>query len=392
MWQRALLVALILLFGGKPSLAADGVLPIGFLALENDPRYDADMAYARIQLRPTGDAAEGAEMAIADMKIVTDAVGLTTNLQVVRAADSEALASAADEMVANDTGFIVVDLPAAEVAALSDHLAGENVTLLNATAPDDSLRRMCRDNILHVGASDRMLADALTQYLRLRNWTRVLMVVGKDERDPVFASAFRESAERLRLSIVAEREFDLSTNPELREQNNMQLLTSGVGDYDVVFIADAVGEFGRYLEYQTSLPRPVIGNAGLSALEWHWSLERYGAPQVNSRFESSAEDERRMNWQDWSAWTATRAIITSYAKSRSTEYSEVLAFLTSERLRLDGSKGQTQSFREWDRQLRQPILLTTDNAVIGIAPVEGFLHQTNTLDTLGVDRPEFSCE
>ncbi len=390
--MRALLFVIILVFGGSVTAAAATDLPIGFLALEDDPRYDADMAYARIQLRPTGDAAEGAAMALADMKIVTDAVGLTPQLSIVRAPDSDGLAAAAQEMVAAGTNFIVADLPAAELAALSESLTGQPVTLMNATAQDNALRGMCAENMLHVAASDRMLADALTQYLRLRNWTRILMLTGKDERDPIFAAAFRESAERLRLTIVAEREFDLSTNPELRDQNNIQLLTAGTSEYDVVFIADAVGEFGRYVEYQTSLPRPVIGNAGLTPLEWHWSLERYGAPQVNSRFESASDGGRRMGWQDWSAWTATRAVITAYAKSGSTEYADVLAYLTSDRLRLDGSKGQTQSFRPWDHQMRQPILLTTDNAIIGVAPFEGFLHETNTLDTLGSDEREFVCD
>jgi hypothetical protein len=30
--------------------------------------------------------------------------------------------------------------------------------------------------------------------------------------------------------------------------------------------------------------------------------------------------------------------------------------------------------------------------VIAIAPLEGYLHRTNTLDSLGVDEPEFSCD
>ena len=50
------------------------------------------------------------------------------------------------------------------------------------------------------------------------------------------------------------------------------------------------------------------------------------------------------------------------------------------------------SFRPWSGQLRMPILLTTDNAVIDIAPLDGFLHQTNTLDSLGQDEAEFECE
>ena len=48
--------------------------------------------------------------------------------------------------------------------------------------------------------------------------------------------------------------------------------------------------------------------------------------------------------------------------------------------------------RPWDQQLRQAVFLATPNAVIASAPVEGFLHRTNTLDTLGDDEPETPCK
>jgi ABC transporter substrate binding protein (PQQ-dependent alcohol dehydrogenase system) len=99
-----------------------------------------------------------------------------------------------------------------------------------------------------------------------------------------------------------------------------------------------------------------------------------------------------MGWQDWSAWVAMRAVITAYARTPSRAYEDVDGFLRSARLRLDGSKGVGLSFRTWSGQLRQPILLTTDNATIAMAPLEGFLHESNTLDTLGIDEREFVCD
>ena len=67
-------------------------------------------------------------------------------------------------------------------------------------------------------------------------------------------------------------------------------------------------------------------------------------------------------------------------------------YLKSDKLRLDGSKGRQMNFRNWSGQLRMPILLATHNAIIGIAPLEGFLHQNNTLDALGADEQEFTCD
>jgi ABC transporter substrate binding protein (PQQ-dependent alcohol dehydrogenase system) len=48
-------------------------------------------------------------------------------------------------------------------------------------------------------------------------------------------------------------------------------------------------------------------------------------------------------------------------------------------------------FRAWDRQLRQPLLLTDGVAVVATAPVEGVMHPKNVLDTLGADAPESTC-
>jgi hypothetical protein len=47
--------------------------------------------------------------------------------------------------------------------------------------------------------------------------------------------------------------------------------------------------------------------------------------------------------------------------------------------------------RPWDHQLRQAVLLAAPYSVVARAPVEGFLHKSNDLDTLGDDEPETPC-
>lgn len=387
--MKPFLAALLAFVLAGAAGAAD--LRIGLLRLDPDPRYDADLAYARIELRPLGDVRAAVDMALSDMKIVTDALGFEVALTQAAVA-GPGLTDAAREMADGGVTHLVVDLPAADVDAVALALADTPVTILNTTAPDDWLRRKCHANLLHTAASDRMIADALVQHAVAHQWESLLVLRGKTDRDTARADAFVQSAARFRLRIVDDQEFDLSTNPAMREQNNVALLTGGTRDYDAVFIADEVGEFARYVPYQTALSRPVIGATGLVAVEWHWAFERYGAPQVNSRFESHADDGRRMGWQDWSAWIAARAVLTAFAKSRAQELADINAFLRSDRLRLDGSKGAQMSFRPWSGQLRMPVLLSTHNAIIGVAPLEGFLHQSNTLDALGYDEREFDCD
>jgi len=157
----------------------------------------------------------------------------------------------------------------------------------------------------------------------------------------------------------------------------------------VVFLADEIGEFGRYVPYATYAARPVVGSEGLRPLAWHWTWERYGAPQLNQRFERGAG--RRMEAEDWAAWAAVRATIEAVARTRSQDVATLRAFMESADFSLDLYKGAPGSFREWDGQLRQPILLALHNAVAARAPFDEFLHQTNTLDTLGTDRPEAAC-
>ena len=371
---------------------AQETLKIAVISLNPDPRYDEAMAYARIETNQASDPLTAAELALADMGMLLDTAGLTVELRSITAADLEGVSAAAAQFTVQGGRYLILDLPADEVDAVVSALGPEGPLSINATAAEDWLRRRCHPRLLHTAASDRMTSDALIQHFVKQRWNRVLVLHGKTSRDLARAESFIEAASRFRLRIADQRTFDLSTNPALREQNNIALLTGNLRDYDVVFVADSFGEYSRYLPFQTALPRPVVGATGLVPLEWHWSLERYGAPQVNSRFENRQELVQRMSWQDWSVWIATRAVLTAEAKSRDRGPAAIETFLRSPDLRLDGSKGAQLSFRSWDGQLRQPILLATTNAVIAIAPLEGYLHRTNTLDSLGVDEPEFSCD
>jgi ABC transporter substrate binding protein (PQQ-dependent alcohol dehydrogenase system) len=58
---------------------------------------------------------------------------------------------------------------------------------------------------------------------------------------------------------------------------------------------------------------------------------------------------------------------------------------------LGAFKGQGLSFRRWNQQLRQPILLVTPRMLVSVSPQDQFLHQRTPLDTLGFDEPESRC-
>jgi ABC transporter substrate binding protein (PQQ-dependent alcohol dehydrogenase system) len=97
-----------------------------------------------------------------------------------------------------------------------------------------------------------------------------------------------------------------------------------------------------------------------------------------------------MGSTDW-ATGGRQAVTQSVLRSQSTEYAATRDYLLSDRLTVDGVKGYPMNVRPWDHQMRQPILLASGNAVQKLAPIDGFLHQTNDLDTLGVDAPQSVC-
>lgn len=95
-----------------------------------------------------------------------------------------------------------------------------------------------------------------------------------------------------------------------------------------------------------------------------------------------------MRGQDWSAWAAVKTLIEAVLRTESTELATLRDHVLGDQLALDGFKGYGLDFRPWSRQLRQPIFLTTGDAVVARAPFPGFLHKVNNLDTLGLDERE----
>jgi ABC transporter substrate binding protein (PQQ-dependent alcohol dehydrogenase system) len=136
------------------------------------------------------------------------------------------------------------------------------------------------------------------------------------------------------------------------------------------------------------LPRPVVGSSGLTAQAWSAWSDRNGAPQLNRRF--AKRSGRAMGSYDWAAWVAAAAVVEAAAGGAAIPQ-QLKALKDGERA-VDGYKGQRLTFRAWDGQLRQPVLLAHGNGLVETAPVEGFLHQRSALDTLGYDQPETGCK
>lgn len=385
-----LIVAVAGVLGGDRSHAAEATpFPIGYLEVTDDPRYEEKRAYARIRVKPHDRPRPGAELAVRGSRILGRAVKMKFSLERGSGKTAADLISEVERLWTTGIRFFLIDADAAVVNAVAEATKGRELLLLNVSEPADILRGSeCRANLAHAIPSHAMLTDALAQFLAARKWRDVLVLKGPLPADAAFAQAFEASARRFGVRVVKARDFVLGNDPREREKNNVALMTAE-GDYDVVFLADTEGEFGRYVPYQTNLASPVIGTEGLIAEAWHWAWERHGAPQLNQRFEKYAK--RRMTGTDWAAWAAIKAIVESVVRTKSADFKTVRAYLLGDEMTLDGYKGTPSSFRPWDNQLRQPVLLRTHNAVIERAPIKGFLHPTENMDTLGYDRGDRRC-
>ena len=372
-----------------PASAQNRVV-VGFVDLVDDPRYDEDYAYNMVAVRPLGRAVDGAQLGVDDAAQIGQIIGADFFLLHNMGEDVDALVASIQSWVAADVHFVLADLPHDALLELADRVADLPVTLFNVSALENDLRgESCRLNVIHTIPSHQMLTDALVQYLASKTWRNILVLQGPTDSDAATVEALRRSVSSFGARIVGVRPVLLSNDPRNREEGNVALATAGA-NYDVVFVADSDGEFARYAPFATNDPRPVVGSAGLVAQAWHWSWERSGAPQVNARFELLTG--RRMDGEDWAAWAAVRTITQGVLRAQSVEYEAVRDFIFGDQLNVDGAKAFPMSVRPWNNQMRQAIALATGNAVIGLAPIAGFDHRTNDLDTLGVDEPLSSCQ
>ncbi len=391
-----LLLALALLLGtglgiaGGQSAGKPPTLTIGYLELEDDPRYDEAHMDAMFPAQPWGRPYPGAVVALEESRFHAMAAGTEFELRREIVAEPSDLVPTLQTMIEDGMRFILLDLPAEHVAALARTTQDEDMMLFNVSALEDSLRQQqCQAHLFHVAPSRTMLTDALAQYLVFKKWRDVLVLKGPKPADEDYYEAFGRSAKRYGLSIEAVKDFVLGADPRQRGQNNVALLTAA-SDADAVVVIDSDGEFARAVPYQTQQPQLVVGSAGLVPDWWHWAWSRHGAPQLNDRFIRATG--RLMTGYDWSAWMAVKAIAEAVLRTESSEFAALQDYLRSDELILDGFKGYRLDFRPWNNQLRQPIFLTTENWVVARAPLPGFLHQTNNLETLGLDETENQCE
>jgi ABC transporter substrate binding protein (PQQ-dependent alcohol dehydrogenase system) len=349
--------------------------------------YDAEAV-------PEDEGVAGARMGIADDNTTGRFMKQSFALEEKALSAEADPVAAAKELTAKGSRYRVLTLPADQVLKVADAVKETGAVVFNAGAPDDRLRGAdCRANVFHILPSRAMLTDALAQYLTVMRWRKIFLIVGPTDADKAYADSVRNSARKFNIKITADKPWTFGPLAKARGDTptraEAMVFTRGL-DYDMAVVADEEGDWGDYVPYRTVDPRPVGGTQARTPTTWSPVLETWGAAQAQNRFRRMAG--RLMRPLDYQAWAAVRTVGDAVTAKKTNDPSQISPYLTDPAFGLPAYKGVSLSFRPWDHQLRQPVIVVQPKALVSVAPEQGFLHQRTPLDTLGVDLPETTCK
>ena len=361
-------------------------ISVGYLKVEQS----RGASLSNIDPTPVDAGLAGARLGVGDNLTSGTFLGHKYKLLETRV-DSRGDVQAAARVLLADVAVLIVDAPSQDLVTIADLPDAQNRIVFNVAAGGSALRDdACRANLLHSGVSDLMRSDALIQFLSSKRWGRISIIAGPRQRDTDFMQAIQRSAAKFRLQIVDDIVWDVDADMRRNAAQEVPILTQNFKAHDVTMVIDTSDDFGRYIAYNTWQAKPIVGTEGLAARGWSEVIERWGAAQLQSRFE--ALSGRSMRADDYAAWAAMRSVGEAVTRTGSAEAATLRSYMLSDQFELAGFKGRALSYRDWNGQLRQPIPLVTDRAMVAIAPLPGFLHQQTELDTLGLDRFESRCQ
>jgi ABC transporter substrate binding protein (PQQ-dependent alcohol dehydrogenase system) len=359
--------------------------------------YDEPLPLSYAEEIVTDKGIQGARLMLKEANQAGNFVGYAFEMdEGIVPKDGDVVAKAR-EALAQGHRFFLADLEPDDLLAVADLPEAKNAIIMNIRSSATRLRQEeCRRNVFHIIPDYAMRADALAQYLIWKKWPRWFVIRRDTEKDQDYLAQVERSAARYGGKVVEDHIYDLPPGARNLDsghqqiQTQMPMETEGAPDHDVVWVINSEDDFGDYLMYRTSIPRPVVGTQGLQATAWDKSYTESGAMHFQNAIPRLAE--RKPVERDYTAWLGFRALADSAMKSGKVKPEDVKKYMLSDDFKLEAFKGQALSFREWDHQMRQPIILGGGTRVpVSTSPQEGFLHPTNFTDTLGFDKGDSKC-
>ncbi|MDJ0512934.1 MAG: ABC transporter substrate-binding protein [Methyloceanibacter sp.] len=341
---------------------------------------------------------QGARQKLKEANQAGGFLGYSFELEEAIVPEDADVVAKAKALLAAGNRYFIADLEPDDLLAVADLPEAKDAIILNIRSSATKLRQEeCRKNVFHIVPDYAMRADALAQYLIWKKWPNWYVMRRDTPQDQDYLAQVQRAAKRFGGKIVEDHLYDLPPGARNLDsghqqiQAQMALETERSPDHDVVWAINSDDDFGDYLMYRTTRPRPVVGTQGLQATAWDKSYTESGGMRFQRAIPRIAN--RPPVERDYTAWLAFRSLSEAAQKSGSVEPETVKAYLLSDDFRLEAFKGQALSFRTWDHQMRQPIILGGGTRVpVGTSPQDGFLHPKHLTDTLGFDEPETKCK
>lgn len=115
----------------------------------------------------------------------------------------------------------------------------------------------------------------------------------------------------------------------------------------------------------------------VEATAWHHDFVKFAARDLNKRY--AKKFSAGMDEFAWAGWAAVKMISDTVARETISDSVKMLNELKTN-LSFDGQKGIDMNFRHTG-QLRQPVLITANDKLLGEAPVRGV---SSDIDSLGI--------
>ncbi len=387
-WTQGLAFSMAALLGATAMPAnAQQSLAISIIYLEKKAEHPPTLS--NFDLIPDDEGLVGARLAIKDTNSTGKFLKHSYALSEVVKKSGEDILAEARKALDGGPKIAILNMPAADALAIADLPEAADDLLFNAGAYDTALRDdQCRRNLLHTLPSRAMLADALMQFLVKKQWAHIMLIAGHYPTGQALGEAFRNAAKKFGVTLNADKQWLADADIRRNAMQEVPLFTQDA-DYDAIVVADEENQFATFFQYNSWQPRPIMGSAGLMTLGWSPAMEQWAAIQLQNRFFDFAG--RKMDSIDYASWLAVRSVGEAVTRTRKGDVAAIRAYLLGDQFGLDGFKGSKLSYRNWNGQLRQPIALASRDALVTLAPIEGFEHQNTELDTLGIDQPETKC-
>lgn len=390
--RRVLPVLLLVGAFAWPAAAADLQVNITYLGRMEPPKVPLSLVEPVL----TDEGLKGAQQGLLDNQTTGRFLKNEYSLnERTIAADADLVAEFKTALGAGEKLF-VADLKEDDLLAIAPLADEAGALIFNGRAEDDDLRTdKCFRSTFHTAPSRAMRADALAQFLIWKRWPRWFLVYGSHPEDKLLADAYRRAATKFGAKIVAEKVYEDTGGARRTDTGHVQVqaqvpvFTQDGGDYDVLIAADEADVFAEYLPYNTWEPRPVAGSVGLRPASWSRVHEQWAGTQMQRRFQKLAG--RPMTERDYGIWVAMRAIGEAVTRTQVSDPAALREYMLSDKFEVGAFKGQGLSFRTWNQQVREPMLLVTPRMLVSVSPQDQFLHQRTPLDTLGFDEPESRC-